>query len=180
MFLSSPPPHPSRLFSVTLANPPTHPHTTSRATSTLQQANNGAVGSRMLVALIFHLLFFSSSPPLSLSYHVSCQMPVLSITWWRMCLSLFVNVRLYARVCVPSVSSIFRRSAPTPEPLLHSRDGSQTSDGDGGVDECGMAESQSLARRAADEGACEARVHLNIRSEIKMCLERCQRKRSRV
>lgn len=43
-----------------------------------------------------------------------------------------------------------------------------------------MAESQSLARRAADEGACEAWVHLNIQSEIKMCLERCQRKRSGV
>lgn len=43
-----------------------------------------------------------------------------------------------------------------------------------------MADSQGLARRAADEGACEARVHLNIQSEIKMCLERCQRKRSQV
>lgn len=77
-------------------------------------------------------------------------------------------------------SSIFRRSSPTPKAFPHSRDGSQTSDGDGGVDECGMAESRRLARRAADEGVCEARVHLNIQSEIKMCLERCQRKRSRV
>lgn len=69
---------------------------------------------------------------------------------------------------------------PTPKAFPHSQDGSQTGDGDGGVDECGMAESRRLARRAADEGVCEARVHLNIQSEIKMCLERCQRKRTPV
>lgn len=121
----------------------------------------------MLVALIFHV------PPHPLFLSLLCLLPNASAVH-----HMAKDAPELVCECAPVRPCVFQASLPSSVPhtktLPAQLKGSQTSDGDGEVDECGMAESQSLARRDTDEGACEARVHLNIQSERKMCLERCQ------